>query len=258
MTAAASLMFNSANTSIRGIVAEWDAGLSASYPGTGQTFSNLVTSPADGSAQTAYDLYLGSGSGVDGAEPVFHGSAGGDTAAEYFAGTSSCYFQIPTNTTFINNMHKNNALFSVYGFVKVTSTSDLQLITAVSIPQATFSWDSSSNILGLNVYNASGVVLTAHSTFTVASGTSFLMGCAIDEAAGTVLLYAKDSAGTKQKEALTGKTYTSPASTNGGAFEMFGSTDTSAKIWRAGVSNVALTEQEFDGIWTAYHARKLA
>lgn len=48
-----------------------DASVSSSYSGSGETFSNLVTSPADGNLQTDYDFWLGS-DGTTTNNPVFN------------------------------------------------------------------------------------------------------------------------------------------------------------------------------------------
>jgi len=60
-----------------------DATQLASYPGTGQTWSNLLSSPADGTPSTAWDLWLGNSDGVEPSppyDPVFTGTAGSQSA----------------------------------------------------------------------------------------------------------------------------------------------------------------------------------
>ena len=63
-----------------------DATVAESYNGLGQTWSNLVVSPADGTSQTDYDFYLGGTSGSDATDPIFTGTPG-DSGA-YFASGS--------------------------------------------------------------------------------------------------------------------------------------------------------------------------
>lgn len=53
-----------------------EASNSSSYSGSGQTWSNVIASPADGAAQSDYDLYRGNGSGSSTDDPAFTGTAG--------------------------------------------------------------------------------------------------------------------------------------------------------------------------------------
>lgn len=64
-------------------VADLDATQSESYSGSGQTWSNLVTSPSDSSSQISNDFYLGADGNADSTDPTFTGSAG--DAGAYFA-----------------------------------------------------------------------------------------------------------------------------------------------------------------------------
>lgn len=91
---------------ISSCVMDLDATLSASYPGSGETWSNLIASPADGSAQTDNDFYLGADGTADGANPTFNGSA--NDPAAYWSFDGGDYFSLKTgaNTTFINALHK--------------------------------------------------------------------------------------------------------------------------------------------------------
>lgn len=77
-------------------VFDLDATKSASYSGSGQTWANLVPSPADGAAQSAYHFT------INGA--TFTGSAG--DAAAYFSLNGSDNFTLAANTAFINALHK--------------------------------------------------------------------------------------------------------------------------------------------------------
>ena len=82
-----------------------DATLSASYGGSGQTWANLIASPDDGSAQTAYDFYRGATSSSAGDDPTFNGSAG--DAAAYWSVDGGDFFQIAAgNTSALKNLHK--------------------------------------------------------------------------------------------------------------------------------------------------------
>ncbi len=83
-----------------------DATISASYGGSGETWSNLVVSPADGAAQTDYDAWLGVDGGAGTDNPTFTGSAG--SASAYFAMDGGDFFNFKSVTAplTIYNMHR--------------------------------------------------------------------------------------------------------------------------------------------------------
>lgn len=86
-------------------VFDLDATQAASYPGSGTTWANLVTAPADGSAQTAYDFYTGDGS-TSTTYPTFNGSAGSAAAYWSFDGGDNFRLKSGSNTTFLANLPK--------------------------------------------------------------------------------------------------------------------------------------------------------
>jgi hypothetical protein len=82
-----------------------DAGDSASYSGTGQSW--LDTSG------NGHDFFRGTTSGSQASDPTFNGTAGARTAANYWlfdGGDIFTYYT--TNETWMQNLHKNNAAFS--------------------------------------------------------------------------------------------------------------------------------------------------
>lgn len=74
-----------------------DATISASYPGTGTTWANLVAAPADGASQQDYNFTLHGGLSFTGAA---------NDAGAYLLTDGTGYAQLPTNTAFINDLHK--------------------------------------------------------------------------------------------------------------------------------------------------------
>ena len=100
-------------------VMDLDATNAASYGGSGQTFSNLVATPADGSAQTDYDYYLGATSGAEGSDPIFLGIAG-SRSAEFTLNGSGLFTIKNGNTALISNAQKttggNNISVWVVGY----------------------------------------------------------------------------------------------------------------------------------------------
>jgi hypothetical protein len=93
---------------VSGLLFELDA---RSYS-SGQTFANSWPTPYDGSAQTAYDYFLGATSSSEATDPTFN-SAG---AASYFSHDGGDYFTCTSgsgSTSFLKNLHKAAGKFSV-------------------------------------------------------------------------------------------------------------------------------------------------
>lgn len=104
-----------------GMLFHLDATDALSYPGTGQTFANLIENPADGSSKTAWDFYLGDTGSATSTDPSFltHGGGAG-TAGDnwsFFQVDGGDRFNIKANTDFIKKIHKTSETdleFSVY------------------------------------------------------------------------------------------------------------------------------------------------
>jgi len=87
-----------------------DATQASSYGGSGQTWANLVASPADGEGQTAYDLQLGNTGSPSTDDPTFTGSAG--DSASYFlcdGGDNMSLVNSNANAPFFNKLHMGEA-----------------------------------------------------------------------------------------------------------------------------------------------------
>lgn len=85
-------------------VFDLDSTANISYPGSGQSWKNMVLAPADGAAKSAYDFMLGATSGTSTDDPTFTGTAG--NAAAYFSLDGGDFFQIAANTAFLASLHK--------------------------------------------------------------------------------------------------------------------------------------------------------
>lgn len=106
-------------------VLDVDATIVDSYSGSGQAWDNIEPNPADGSAQTANDYHLGSGSGSGSDDPTFTGTAGDAGAYFLYDGGDYNTFQ-NTITTFFDNIHKTTggADFTVFmAYYHITGTA---------------------------------------------------------------------------------------------------------------------------------------
>lgn len=87
-------------------VCDLDATIAASYA-SGQKWLNLIASPADGAAQSAYDYTIGANTTPTTDDPTFNGTAGSSTA--YFSFDAGDYFNMTgaTSTTpLLDTMHQ--------------------------------------------------------------------------------------------------------------------------------------------------------
>jgi len=88
-------------------VFDLDATQSGSYSGSGQTWANLCTVPADGELQTAYDWVRGVNGSGGTDDPTFNGTAG--TAGAYWSLDGGDWFtNLNTTTPFIRSIHKTS------------------------------------------------------------------------------------------------------------------------------------------------------
>ncbi len=156
-----------------------DAGDSASYDPGVQTAKWLDTS---GNGQ---DFYRGSSGAGDAAEPTFNGSAGGLSSAEYFSSDGGDYFLYDTtNETWMDDMHKNNAVWSCFLVVQPSAAATLHrwFATRAAGPSSGVNMNFTvGNKWFLNVQNGGSIVLNLTSTASTTTGWN-IVGFSITEA----------------------------------------------------------------------------
>lgn len=128
------------DTGFSNVVAQWDATLSGSYNGSGGTWTNIASTPADGAAASAYNNTI---TGM-----TFTGSAG--AASAYFSASGSSFFELTgANTAFLENLHKTTGGvdFSVVIAYQVAATTAGTLFSTANTTTALgIMIDSSTNI----------------------------------------------------------------------------------------------------------------
>lgn len=90
-------------------VMDVDATVSDSYGGSGQTWANIETTPADSASQTDYDWFLGTDGTSDTTDPTFTGTAGDSGAYFNYDGGDFNNLASGANTTLLTNLHKASA-----------------------------------------------------------------------------------------------------------------------------------------------------
>lgn len=93
-----------------------EASSPASYPGSGQSFFNIWEHPADGSAKSAYDFWLGRDNTVTTDDPTF--------VTNKFTADGGDIFEIKSTTSFLSNLIRTdltNSWWSAAAFLAATS-----------------------------------------------------------------------------------------------------------------------------------------
>lgn len=243
--------------SIPNAVFELDAGLIGSFTGGGSTnWMNVVASPADSSSQSSYDFTK--------TGPTFNGSAGANSASEYFSSDGGDYFLLTgSNTTFVNSLHKDNAVFTWYGFLRL-GTSDITEVglfgtqSALSGIGISITLNSGGNAVFTQGSGSANTIKTT-STFPAAVTTSAFVALSYTESTGVGLFYWNGAS--KVTESFT-QAYTSPSSSAAsskptvlGAGENFYLSSSGTRIWRTGMFNLALSEAQLDALFNLYKSK---
>ena len=140
-----------------GALADLDATQTGSTDGVSQTWSNLVVSPGDGSASSAYSFYRGTSNAVDAADPAFTGTAGNSGA--YWAFNGSTDFTLTgANSSFLSALQNDGQSFWIAMTFNLGSTGT----------QTLWSTQSSSSSAGLSFTCAP----TATTKFTLTQYTT--------------------------------------------------------------------------------------
>lgn len=183
-----------------------DAGDAISYT-SGQTWADR--------SGNGYDFFRGTTSASQSTDPTFNGTPGGASSSEYWSFDGGDYFTYDTtNETWMNNIHKNNALFTLAFWVRPGSIGAFQgLIGDYTSPSPSF--DAGINPGGTwgfeALINGTGSIARAiTSTATVSAGSWAFLLVSVDEASGTGFLQTNAT-----QEAMT-TTYSSPSSSNAG------------------------------------------
>lgn len=237
-----------------------DAGDAASYA-SGQPWLDL--------SGNGYDFNRGSGSGSDGADPTFNGTAGRLSSGEYFSFDGGDYLTYDSaNETWMQNLHKDNAkvsaLAAVYGADIGTTLQGLFGTGGGSSSNVGFEWTiSASGNLQISVRNGSGSVAlqqtSSGASLQPVNGAWNIIGFSLDEAVGTGGInwmtngnFDTDVSTYSSPSALAA-TYTAQIGARGNANSPLVSTSRSAlfAMWES----VALTPEQFAAIFRAARGR---
>lgn len=238
-----------------------DSGATDSYGGTGQTFFDLTASDAD--------FYFGATSGSSTDDPTFNGTAGGLSSAEFMSFDGGDFFELTTtNPTFVENMHKNNALVSALCWVNPgTATGEHHIFGTGGSTNAFIGAEFSINNYGTRwaVRGTGTNVFTKNTDSSTLSSVWHLVGVSIDEAGGASGSFFYIDGNYDQVSAANtfNGAYTSPSASsatypiqvgaNGASTNPFvnGTKLAGLMVWEG----VALTKANFDTIWNVQKGR---
>ena len=158
-----------------------DAGDSASYT-SGQSWLDR--------SGGGYDFFLGLDGSATATDPTFNGVAGALSSAEFFSFDGGDLFTYDTtNETWMNNLHKDSAAYTIVGYVYIAASVGIQCVVSTFVTNSTgtgfrfrIAADETLNIL---VQNGGAAVLSTGTTATISTGAWHFIAVAVDEAAGT-------------------------------------------------------------------------
>jgi hypothetical protein len=179
-----------------------------SYSGSGQKW--LDTSG------NAYDFFRGTTSSSQSSDPTFNGTAGGQSSSEYWSFDGGDFFTYDSpNETWMQNLHKNSAIWAFAGYLYVASLPGTAAILfgdgegnasliGVSVLVRT---DGTLRLIVVNG-NGGGGALVITTTATVNTNAWNFVAGQVSEAAGTGFLQINAT----QEDKTT--TYSNPSSSS--------------------------------------------
>lgn len=179
-----------------------EAGDIASWPGSGTKWLDR--------SGGGYDFYLGPDA-TSSFDPIFNGVAGNQSRNEFWSSISCGFTYDSANESWMNNIHKDSAKFSIALWQK-TSTSSVDTYCGDDRFSGNigFHFFASLGSLQFKVLGAAGSNVFTSSTLSLTAGDAWrFVGISVDEAANTYTLFKGDSGGFSS---VTGAcTYSSPS-----------------------------------------------
>jgi hypothetical protein len=204
-----------------------------------------------------YDFFRGATGSAAGDDPTFNGTAGQRSSGEYWSFDGGDFFRYDTtNEIWMNNIHKNNAKFTILSWVYLPSlTTDNLLFSTQYIADTstgTAYYLNSTEKLVFIVRNGTSDVINVTATVAGTIGTWNFMAVSLDESVGANggFFY------TNRSVDLFTSTYTSPSASSAAyTAEICGSLGTSTlqNTGRLGMfavwEGVTLTQEQLNALY---------
>lgn len=241
----------SLNTVISSCLADYDATISQSYPGTGQTLFNLVT------GSTESDLWLGADGSVSTDDPAFSGTAN-DPAAE-FQLDGGDYFQVKTISSFLNSLHKTtggtNYWFAFAIYLPNDAAGDILFGNQDSTRDGIFIQIRPTPTLRIAQYNGSTIATVDSVTTQATEDAVNIIIVSFDNSAGQATFWANSSTG--ETRAFTMNTATNDPTDDATFFARAGTlpANNGVDIYGFSYGNEYLNDTKAGDLIGAYEAR---
>lgn len=253
-----------------GLVVCLDAGSALSYPGSGQTWSDLSGS--------GNDFVLGATSaGSEASDPTFSGTPGGLSSSEYFPldGGDWATLAAGANPAAIEAIHKDGALWAYLALIYGPSSwgandaiigtgGDLAAGNGVGFAAL---GGTGAGKIGLRVANGSGQVIGAYPDVALGTSQWLIVGGGIDEATGAAggFFYLNGAYRQVSSTDTFNATYSSPSAGSAAQKLQFGAAGNGALPMASGSrlaalaiwSGVARTKAHLDAVYGASPATGL-
>lgn len=211
-----------------------------------------------------YDFFLGATSGSEASDPTFNGTAGRRSSGEYWSFDGGDYFTYDSaNETWMQNLHKDNAVFTLLAFVQPggTGTQARILSDSVATVSTGVEWlltTANPPAIQLFVGNGASTVLSTIGP-TAASGSPHMVAVSLTEATGVDggLWFVDGNTSTFTS------TYTSPSTGAAGNTMKLGARGDDAlpllntsRVWAyAAWEGVALTQSQLNALYMGTRGR---
>ena len=236
-----------------------DAGDATSYT-SGQSWKDL--------SGNGIDFFRGTDGTAEASDPTFNGSPGKLTLNEYWSFDGGDQFRYDSaNETWMQNMHKNSALFTLLTFVYLGSTSNQGIMGTgtgsadVGIEYRTKAAEEQE----LRIFAGGSTSITKRTDAAVSTGAFHMLALSIDEATGAGGgFFYKDGAYDQVGAADTfDATYTAPSAASATYTLELGSRGNTSQNLTSGSrmacfaawEGTALTKANLDDIWSRMRDR---
>lgn len=160
-----------------------DATIADSYT-SGQTWANLIASPADGAGQTDYDFYLGADGSVSTDDPTFTGTPG-DSGAYFAYDGGDIHLLKGANPPLFDTLHQSGSTFWMAAAVNIADANAVNRIFNT--------WDLTNGLSFFTTSNSIRVLLEQSGSFqqsaivgTVNNTTDYLIIISWDAGSDTL------------------------------------------------------------------------
>lgn len=201
-----------------------------------------------------HDFYRGTTSSAQASDPTHNGTPGGQSSSEYWSFDGADQFKKTTsNSTFLNSLSKNSAVFTFAGYGWWGGTGDSLFLfataPAASSPGIFIRLSAGSTQFGFTCYNSGGIAFNGSAGATLSTGQWYFFGLTVDEGATTGSVVVNGTA-----TSLGSVSYSSPSSSNpsddatigcvGSTFSPSGSRQANLAMW-----DVALTTTQLIALY---------